>query len=266
MIIKEYYRSKHNQNRIFWASFATLPKFMFHPQLTTLPSPEYMASQKELAWSMCGILLDWLVQVHARFRLLPETLFLCVNIIDWFLSARIVSDDTLHHLSIIHAANPEFCALVGSSTWSPWLLRVGFVDIAKYFVSSLLISTNVSYLCQVGDAGFRSSTMQSHINPSMSWLPRHAHPTSQTGGMHKLCVNLYCTLTSVPSSKSTTLVFQIHLSQPTILLTPDAPSSTSRLPRSPSCQPPSPLSVDADRDLHGLGWITATGTGMLRGV
>jgi G2/mitotic-specific cyclin 1/2 len=50
-----------------------------------------MASQKELAWSMRGILLDWLVQVHARFRLLPETLFLCVNIIDRFLSARVVS-------------------------------------------------------------------------------------------------------------------------------------------------------------------------------
>jgi len=40
---------------------------------------------------MRGILLDWLVQVHARFRLLPETLFLCVNIIDRFLSARVVS-------------------------------------------------------------------------------------------------------------------------------------------------------------------------------
>jgi len=64
---------------------------MLQSQLTTLPNPDYMASQKELAWSMRGILLDWLVQVHARFRLLPETLFLCVNIIDRFLSARVVS-------------------------------------------------------------------------------------------------------------------------------------------------------------------------------
>jgi G2/mitotic-specific cyclin 1/2 len=66
-------------------------KYMKLNELTTLPNPEYMASQKELAWSMRGILLDWLVQVHARFRLLPETLFLCVNIIDRFLSARVVS-------------------------------------------------------------------------------------------------------------------------------------------------------------------------------
>lgn len=40
---------------------------------------------------MRGILTDWLIQVHVRFRLLPETLFLCVNIIDRFLSARVVS-------------------------------------------------------------------------------------------------------------------------------------------------------------------------------
>jgi len=40
---------------------------------------------------MRGILLDWLVQVHGRFQLLPETLFLCMNIIDRFLSAQVVS-------------------------------------------------------------------------------------------------------------------------------------------------------------------------------
>lgn len=51
----------------------------------------YMDSQKELAWTMRGILTDWLVQVHVRFRLMPETLFLAINIIDRFLSARVVS-------------------------------------------------------------------------------------------------------------------------------------------------------------------------------
>jgi G2/mitotic-specific cyclin 2 len=40
---------------------------------------------------MRGILSDWLVQLHTSFRLLPETLFLTVNIIDRFLSARVVS-------------------------------------------------------------------------------------------------------------------------------------------------------------------------------
>ncbi|KAI9508085.1 cyclin-like protein [Russula earlei] len=57
----------------------------------TLPNPNYMDSQKDLAWKMRGILTDWLIQVHTRFRLLPETLYLAVNIIDRFLSARVVS-------------------------------------------------------------------------------------------------------------------------------------------------------------------------------
>lgn len=50
-----------------------------------------MEIQRDLAWKMRGILIDWLIQVHSRFRLLPETLFLCVNIIDRFLSRRVVS-------------------------------------------------------------------------------------------------------------------------------------------------------------------------------
>ena len=56
-----------------------------------MPNPNYMEMQKDLAWKMRGILTDWLIQVHSRFRLLPETLFLCVNIINCFLSVRIVS-------------------------------------------------------------------------------------------------------------------------------------------------------------------------------
>ncbi|KAI5121813.1 hypothetical protein M0805_009805 [Coniferiporia weirii] len=58
---------------------------------TSMPNPNYMENQKELAWKMRGILMDWLIQVHSRFKLLPETLFLCVNLIDRFLSARVVS-------------------------------------------------------------------------------------------------------------------------------------------------------------------------------
>jgi hypothetical protein len=50
-----------------------------------------MENQKDLAWKMRGILNDWLIEVHTQFRLLPETLFLAINIIDRFLSVRVVS-------------------------------------------------------------------------------------------------------------------------------------------------------------------------------
>ncbi|TEY54940.1 hypothetical protein BOTCAL_0235g00120 [Botryotinia calthae] len=56
-----------------------------------LPDPHYMDIQAEIQWSMRSVLMDWLVQVHQRFSLLPETLFLCVNYIDRFLSKKVVS-------------------------------------------------------------------------------------------------------------------------------------------------------------------------------
>lgn len=50
-----------------------------------------MKKQTDLAWKMRGVLVDWLAEVHNKFKLLPETLFLSVNLIDRFLSCRTVS-------------------------------------------------------------------------------------------------------------------------------------------------------------------------------
>ncbi|KAJ1302080.1 hypothetical protein OPQ81_000913 [Rhizoctonia solani] len=54
-------------------------------------NPNYIEKQKELNWGMRGILGDWLIQVHARFRLLPETLYLAMHLVDRMLSIRVVS-------------------------------------------------------------------------------------------------------------------------------------------------------------------------------
>jgi hypothetical protein len=40
---------------------------------------------------MRSTLIDWLLQVHMRYHMLPETLWTAINIIDRFLSHRIVS-------------------------------------------------------------------------------------------------------------------------------------------------------------------------------
>jgi len=42
----------------------------------------YMSNQNDINGRMRAILIDWLVEVHMKFRLVPETLYLCVNIID----------------------------------------------------------------------------------------------------------------------------------------------------------------------------------------
>lgn len=47
-----------------------------------------MKKQPEINEKMRAILIDWLIQVHLRFGLLAETLYLTVTIIDRYLSVR----------------------------------------------------------------------------------------------------------------------------------------------------------------------------------
>ncbi|KAM9910130.1 hypothetical protein OXX69_004798 [Metschnikowia pulcherrima] len=65
----------------------------------TLPNPEYLYTQSQLKPKMRSILVDWLVEMHERFRLLPETLFLAINIMDRFMSVEIVEIGRLQLLA-----------------------------------------------------------------------------------------------------------------------------------------------------------------------
>ena len=74
--------------------------YMKELELETAPNARYIDHQPDLEWKMRGILVDWLIEVHTRFRLLPETLFLAVNIIDRFLSAEVVALDRLQLVGV----------------------------------------------------------------------------------------------------------------------------------------------------------------------
>lgn len=67
---------------------------------TTAPNPDYMDAQEGLHWEQRGILVDWLIEVHQKFHLLPETLYLAINIIDRFLSVKVVMIDRLQLVGI----------------------------------------------------------------------------------------------------------------------------------------------------------------------
>ncbi|KAI0316561.1 cyclin-like protein [Amylostereum chailletii] len=56
-----------------------------------MPSATYMDEQNEITWAMRQTLIDWLLQVHLRYHMLPETLWIAVNIVDRFLTQRVVS-------------------------------------------------------------------------------------------------------------------------------------------------------------------------------
>jgi hypothetical protein len=50
----------------------------------------YMAHQTDINEKMRAILVDWLVEVHNKFKLMPETMYLTVNLIDRFLERKMV--------------------------------------------------------------------------------------------------------------------------------------------------------------------------------
>jgi hypothetical protein len=59
-------------------------------QSQTLASAELMDMQPELQWFMRPYLIDFLVEVHSQFRLRPEVLYLAMNIVDRYVSKRVV--------------------------------------------------------------------------------------------------------------------------------------------------------------------------------
>lgn len=100
-----------------------------------LPNPHYMTEvQAEIQWSMRSILMDWLVQVHNRFTLLPETLFLTVNYIDRFLSSKMVS---LGKLQLV-GATAIFVAAKYEEINCPSVQEIVFMVDGGYTVEEIL--------------------------------------------------------------------------------------------------------------------------------
>ncbi|KAF9116292.1 hypothetical protein BGX27_003600 [Mortierella sp. AM989] len=59
-------------------------------EIKLMPDPNYMNRQSDLTWHYRVQLIEWLVQVHDRFDLLQETMHLCVNYLDRFLSKVVI--------------------------------------------------------------------------------------------------------------------------------------------------------------------------------
>jgi transcription initiation factor TFIIIB Brf1 subunit/transcription initiation factor TFIIB len=93
-----------------------------------------MANQAEIQWSMRSVLMDWLVQVHQRFNLLPETLFLTVNYIDRFLSHKIVS---LGKLQLV-GATAIFIAAKFEEITAPSVQEIVYMVDGGYTIDEIL--------------------------------------------------------------------------------------------------------------------------------
>ncbi|KAL5535361.1 hypothetical protein ACEPAF_3455 [Sanghuangporus sanghuang] len=64
--------------------------YMHEMENYTMGSASAMDQQPEIKWAMRPCLVDFLIEIHFTFRLRPETLYLTMNIVDRYVSRRIV--------------------------------------------------------------------------------------------------------------------------------------------------------------------------------
>lgn len=76
-------------------------EYMHQLEFKYRPDASYMDRQVEIDWRKRGILVDWIVRVHAHCNLLPETLFLTINYMDRFLSLKTVEQSKLQLVGVV---------------------------------------------------------------------------------------------------------------------------------------------------------------------
>ena len=63
---------------------------MLRMDADTMPDVDSIDIQTEIQWFMRPFLLDFLVEAHSAFQLLPETMYLTINLLDRYCSKRVV--------------------------------------------------------------------------------------------------------------------------------------------------------------------------------
>ncbi|TYI83171.1 hypothetical protein E1A91_D05G273100v1 [Gossypium mustelinum] len=77
-----------------------LYQFYKKAECTGCVPPNYMEQQYDIDQRMRGILIDWLVEVHYKFELMEETLYLTINLIDRFLAVKQIARKKLQLVGV----------------------------------------------------------------------------------------------------------------------------------------------------------------------
>ena len=60
----------------------------------------YMEKQQDVNEKMRSILIDWLIEVHLKFKLVPESLFVTINLIDRYLEKEQINRQKLQLVGV----------------------------------------------------------------------------------------------------------------------------------------------------------------------
>ncbi|EEC70416.1 hypothetical protein OsI_01413 [Oryza sativa Indica Group] len=116
-------------------------RFYRNTENTYRPLCTYMVSQTEINGRMRAILTDWLIEVHYRLMLMPETLYLTVYIIDQYLSLENVPRKELQLVGV----SAMLIACKYEETWAP-LVKDFLVISDNSFSRQQVLSTEKSIL------------------------------------------------------------------------------------------------------------------------
>jgi hypothetical protein len=97
--VKNFLNEKGNPQGIF-QNFSFLLMNMIHIEKKFMPKKNFIDFQNDISFKMRAILIDWLIDVHVKFKLAVKTIFLTINILDRFLSLKIISRQKLQLLGV----------------------------------------------------------------------------------------------------------------------------------------------------------------------
>ncbi|CAK5264752.1 unnamed protein product [Mycena citricolor] len=130
--------------------------YMHEMERFTTCSLQSMDQQPEIRWHMRPCLVDFLVEIHFTFRLRPETLYLTLNIIDRYVSRRVVY---IKHYQLVGCA----------ALW----IAAKFED-AKERVPSV---TELAQICRDTYDTSAFLQMEGHVLSTIQWTL--GHPTAE---------------------------------------------------------------------------------------
>ena len=107
---------------------------LFKNEEKYLVDPQYMSNQSDINHRMRAILIDWLIDVHLKYKLVPQTMYIAVNLIDRYLSKN---DTTRAKLQLV-GVTAMFIACKYEEIYPPELKDFVYITDGAYVKSDVL--------------------------------------------------------------------------------------------------------------------------------
>ena len=99
-----------------------------------LVDPNYMTNQRDINARMRAILIDWLIDVHLKYKLVPQTMYIAVNLIDRYLE----KNDTNRKKLQLVGVTAMFIACKYEEIYPPDLKDFVYITDGAYVKSDVL--------------------------------------------------------------------------------------------------------------------------------